>query len=70
MCTRIYRNKRAVLDLHLLSNDELKAVRKAVDTEWKKREKDEAAFLSLLDLPSFVHLNLEQAEKLQEHNNG
>ena len=67
--SRIYRNNRPVLDLHLLTDDELEAAQKAVKIECERRQNLTPPFTSMLDLPSFVHLNLEQAEELQEYVN-
>ncbi len=35
---------------------------------WKiKKQDNKKKFVSLLELPSFIHLNLEQVEKLKKH---
>jgi hypothetical protein len=34
---------------------------------WKIKEKPKKKFVSLLDLPSFIHLNIDQVEKLKKH---
>jgi hypothetical protein len=35
--------------------------------EIKEKQKKKKEFVSLLDLPSFIHLNIDQVEKLKKH---